>query len=177
MLKRHLYMKPSEIITEAASSDAREFTRPEELACFLAVEFRRLNETYFAGILVTPVIDVSVRKTYGGYYQPVSHRIVVSWQAYREHGLQESLNTFRHEVAHIRHLNHSQAFWSLAKQLGAAKKYAASPVASRLRPQRYTYQCPACGIQIHRSKRIRRSSCAKCDGKFNPEFQFILVTG
>ena len=58
----------------------------------------------------------------------------MSWQAYREHGLAETLNTFRHEVAHIVHPNHSAAFWELAHALGVTQRYASAP-ADASRPQ------------------------------------------
>ena len=40
--------------------------------------------------LTLPEIILSRRKTYGGYYQPRRHRIVLSLQAYQEHGWPET---------------------------------------------------------------------------------------
>lgn len=141
----------------------------------LQAEFARLNRIHFAGRLTPPEIVVSRRKTYGGYYQPARHRIVVSHQAFREHGWAETLNTFRHEVAHIIHPNHSQEFWNLALTLGATQRHASAPLTAP--PARFLYACPACGRQLARRLRLRRaSSCGTCDKKYNPRYQLQLIS-
>ena len=153
-------------------------THPAEVTVLwetLRAEFDRLNDTHFGGRLAVPEIVVSRRKTYGGYYQPRTHRIVVSWQAYQEHGLGETLNTFRHEVAHIVHPNHSRAFWEVALALGATQRYASPPLTKPAR--KYVYACPACGRQIERRRRIRAASCAACDSRYNPRYALRLVGG
>jgi len=139
----------------------------------LRLEWGRLNQAHFSGRLTMPEIVVSTRKTYGGYYQPSRHRIVVSWQAYQEHGLDETLNTFRDEVAHVVHPNHSAAFWSLAHALGVTKRYASAPVVRR--SQRYIYVCPACERRIERRRKLRAASCAACDARYNPRYALRLV--
>ncbi|MGI4790949.1 MAG: SprT-like domain-containing protein [Janthinobacterium lividum] len=138
----------------------------------LIEEFHRLNSAHFEGRLTLPEIVLSTRKTFGGYYQPSRHKIVLSWQAYREYGLPETLNTFRHEVAHIIHPNHSSAFWGVAYALGVIQRYASTPLkASR----RYVYACPACGRRIERRRRLRASSCASCDRTYNPRYALQLI--
>ena len=137
-------------------------------------EFHRLNAAHFESRLTMPEIVLSTRKTFGGYYQPARHRIVLSWQAYCEYGLPETLNTFRHEVAHIVHPNHSAAFWRVALTLGAAQRYASPPLKTSSR--RYVYACPACGRRIERRRRLRLASCASCDRHFNPRFALHLVS-
>jgi len=145
------------------------------LECRLRAEFARLNSVHFAGRLRLPEIVVSQRKTYGGYYQPARHRIVVSYQAFREHGWPETLNTFRHEVAHLVHPNHSRAFWTLALELGATQRHASAPLAA---PRaHFVYACPACGRQMARRLRLRRaSSCGACDKKYNPRYELQLIS-
>jgi predicted SprT family Zn-dependent metalloprotease len=149
---------------------------PEQTALWetLSAEFDRLNAAHFEERLTRPEIVVSTRKTYGGYYQPSRHRIVVSWQAYEEHGLPEALNTFRHEVAHIVHPNHSAAFWNLASALGVNRRYASPP---KVRPApRYIYACPVCDRRYERRRRIKTASCASCDSRYNPRFALRLVS-
>ncbi len=147
----------------------------QDLEQQLQAEFARLNTAHFGGRLTTPEIVVSRRKTYGGYYQPARHRIVVSYQAFQEHGWPETLNTFRHEVAHIVHPNHSRAFWTLALELGASQRHASAPLA--VPPARFLYACPACGRRMARRSRLRRaSSCGACDKKYNPQYQLQLVS-
>lgn len=144
------------------------------LTLLLAEEFVWLNAVHFAGRLAVPEIVVSRRKTYGGYYQPARNRIVISYQAYCEHGLPETLNTFRHEVAHMVHPNHSRAFWALACALGATQRHASAPLAAK--PGRFVYACPACGRRLVRQRRLRRaSSCALCDTRYNPQYQLRLA--
>ena len=152
------------------SASTSELSALEDL---LRAEWDRLNQAHFGGRLTVPEIVVSTRKTYGGYYQPSRHRIVVSWQAYLEHGLEETLNTFRHEVAHVVHPNHSAEFWSLAHALGVTKRYASPPVARRGR--RYIYACPACERRFERRRRLRAASCAACDARYNPRYALRLV--
>ncbi len=148
---------------------------PEQAALYdlLRAEFQRLNENHFEGRLIQPEVVLSTRKTFGGYYQPGRHRIVLSWQAYTEHGLPETLNTFRHEVAHIVHPNHSAAFWRVALALGAGQRYASPPV--KVRSRHYVYVCPACGKRIERRRRLRVASCASCDLAYNPKYALKLV--
>jgi predicted SprT family Zn-dependent metalloprotease len=148
---------------------------PEQttVLALLHEEFHRLNAVHFEGRLTLPEIVLSNRKTFGGYYQPTRHRIVLSWQAYREHGLPETLNTFRHEVAHIVHPNHSAAFWSVAIALGATQRYASSPLQTHSR--KYVYGCPVCGRRIERRRRLRASSCASCDRAYNPRYALQLI--
>lgn len=141
----------------------------EALHRALENEFARLNAAHFAGRLALPEIVLSRRKTYGGYYQPARHRIVLSWQAYGEHGWDEILNTFRHEVAHIVHQNHARPFWLLAQQMGVTRRHAAAPLVPPPRP--FVYACPACGRQWRRGRRLRHpSSCGSCDTRYNPCF-------
>ena len=163
-------MKPSE--SPETTSTAAD---PRAVHTDLVSEFARLNATYFDGALVQPEIRLSKRKTFGGYYRPSSHLIVLSWQAYLEHGWEETLNTFRHEVAHIVVPNHSQEFWNLAYRIGVTKKYAASPIHQPARRRRYTYVCPMCDQRVVRARPMRKSSCGRCDKKFNPQFLLKLL--
>ncbi|MDR3708503.1 MAG: hypothetical protein P4L33_09380 [Capsulimonadaceae bacterium] len=148
----------------------------DDLLAQLTAEFHRLNETHLNGKYKCPVIEFSTRKTFGGYYQKKRHRIVLSWQAYVEHGWDETLNTFRHEVAHIVHLPHNRDFWELAAQLGTTRKYAANPIVNTRSPQKmFVYACPVCGGLVRRRKRLRNASCARCDRNYNPKFKLKLV--
>jgi predicted SprT family Zn-dependent metalloprotease len=150
---------------------------PDDLLCALQDEFQRLNCAHFGGRLILPEIILSPRKTYGGYYQPKNHRIVLSLQAYREHGWDETLNTFRHEVAHIVHPNHSPAFWKVALSLGATQRYARSPLTpARTMPKNYTYICDACGRRLARVRPMKLASCGFCASGYNPQFKLRLLT-
>ena len=153
-----------------------EGTEIDRLMDQLNAECDRLNASYFGGKCARPTIEFSKRKTFGGYYQKRNHRIVLSWQAYVEHGWDEVLNTFRHELAHIPYQNHGAQFWKLATLLGVTKKFAANPLTPRRTSLHlYVYACPACGGQIRRRKRLRNASCSRCDRNYNPRFKLRLV--
>jgi predicted SprT family Zn-dependent metalloprotease len=154
-----------------AESRQEEAERNAVLARLWA-EFRSLNERFFGGDLPLAEIRLSLRKQYGGYYAPARSRIVLSWQAYREHGWEETLHTFRHEVAHIAHPDHSPAFWALAERLGCTRRHALPPLApGPAAYRRYLYECPVCRARVSRRKRLTRpSSCGRCDKRYNPAF-------
>ncbi len=150
----------------------------EERAAVLArlwAEFGRLNQAFFHGALVLGEIKLSTRKQYGGYYHKAKGAIVLSWPAYKEHGWDETLNTFRHEVAHIVHPDHSRAFWALAERLGCTRRHALPPLSRTHAYCRYVYECPVCRARVFRRKRLTRASCGRCDKAFNPRFQLRLV--
>lgn len=139
-------------------------------------EFHRLNDLHFNGTLTLREIRLSTRKQYGGYYRKSESLIVLSWPAHMSFGWEETMNTFRHEVAHIVHGDHSRAFWELAILLGSTRRYARIPENREHAYCRYAYECPACKTRIFRKRRLVRSSCARCDRSFNPAFQLRLVS-
>jgi predicted SprT family Zn-dependent metalloprotease len=135
-----------------------------------------LNDTHFDGRLTLGEIRLSTRKQYGGYYQKANSLIVLSWPAHVHYGWDETLNTFRHEVAHIVHQDHSAAFWEVARRLGSLRRHAQPSATPTVSNAKYIYECPVCKAQLRRRKRLTRSSCGKCDRKFNPAFQLRLVS-
>lgn len=161
-------------MTKAGAAARNQHIEIDSVLSRLREEFTRLNAVHFAGALSMPRVDFSVRKTFGGYYQKREHRIVLSWQAYQEYGWDETVNTFRHEVAHIIHLHHRAEFWELARKLGVTRKYARHPLRPRAR-KLLTYECPGCRRRIQRQRRVNDSSCARCDKRYNPAFRFRLI--
>lgn len=155
------------------SNDAEEVRAALDL---LWAEFYRLNNLHFAGALRLDEIRLSPRKQYGGYCMPSKRLIVLSLQALREHGFEETLDTFRHEVAHLVHPNHSAAFWEVARKLGSTTRYAKPPKERNPNYVRYVYECPICAATVRRQKRLVRASCAACDKSFNPRYLLRLIS-
>ena len=159
----------------AKADEAREQAAAiDDTLARLREEFDRLNAEHFGGKLTLPIIEFSLRKSFGGYYQKREHRIVLSWQANQEYGWDETVNTFRHEIAHIVHLHHRREFWELAHRLGVTRKYARHPLYPKAN-KRLVYECPGCRRLIYRQRRLVNSSCARCDKRYNPDFRFQLV--
>jgi predicted SprT family Zn-dependent metalloprotease len=140
-------------------------------------EFHRLNAAHFPDAPLTLAeLRLSTRKQYGGYCVPSKKVIVLSWQAYQEHGWEETLETFRHEVAHLVHPDHSPAFWALATKLGCTRRHALPPKERAHAFCRYVYECPSCGTKVYRRRRLLKASCGRCDRRFNPLYQLRLVS-
>lgn len=140
-------------------------------------EFEGLNREHFGGALCPSEIVLSSRKQYGGYYRKDKNRIVVSWRAYQEHGWDEIVHTLRHEVAHLVHFDHSQAFWELAARLGCTRRHALPSLTRSATYTRYVYECPVCQGRVFRRRRItRRASCGRCATGFDPAFLLRLVS-
>lgn len=48
-------------------------------------------------------------------------------------------------------------------------------IRKRVFRKRYVYECVTCRQKITRKRRVKNSSCAKCDSKYNPEHRLKLI--
>src|SRR4051812_41110045 len=97
----------------------------------------------------------------------------------REHDPGEIDRTLRHELAHLlaqfragrRRLSPHGAEWRKACRdlgIGDESRTHALPFPVQRRTRRYLYQCPRCGKDFPRVRRIRRAvACLDCCRKFN----------
>lgn len=128
-----------------------------------------------AGLLPTtkrPTIVWSNAKATGGTCYG-NGRIIMSAQAFDEHGLAESLDTWRHEMAHLVHMNHSWRFWELAWRLGVQHTTAHS--AASPKSGRYKYVCPRGHEVFTNGLRTRQYSCQHCSPRWDRRYILELV--
>ncbi len=150
---------------------------PGALEAALWIEFARLNAAFFEDALQLDCLIASTRKRYGGYCVPSKRKIVVSWHAFLDHGWDELLITFRHEVAHLVHPNHTRAFWELAERIGCPpdRRKALPPKHRDAGWWRFLYECPGCGQRVPRRTRLQGASCGRCDKRYNPNYRLKLI--
>lgn len=110
-------------------------------------------------------------------------KISLSKKARNQFGIEDTVKTFRHEIAHILaynrtgKLNHCEIFKMLCVELGgdmnsqlAGVRYAANSTSNycESRPRKYEYRCPGCGQIAKRARRISERvknshSCITCE--------------
>ncbi len=134
--------------------------------------FRLFNIQYFAGKLPTPKIRYSRRLLAAGLYLRDHNEIVIS-ERYHQLFPREINDTLKHEMIHLIHFNHDRNFRKEAQRIGAACRARTHPLL-RL-PPRYIYECPRCGTEYPRRKRLRMASCGKCSpSRFDPKCKLRL---
>jgi predicted SprT family Zn-dependent metalloprotease len=112
----------------------------------------------------------------------------------REHDAAEIERTLRHELAHLlaqsragrRRVAPHGAEWRKACRdlgIGDESRTHALPFPIQRRARRFLYQCPRCGKEFPRARKIKRAvACLECcrkfnRGKFDKSAQLRLVTG
>jgi len=97
----------------------------------------------------------------------------------REHGHAEIDRTLRHELAHLlaqfragrrRILPHGAEWRTACRDLGIGdeSRTHALPFPIQRRARRFLYQCPRCGKEFPRVRKIKRAvACLECCRKFN----------
>lgn len=135
--------------------------------------FDLFNGQYFQGRLPHVTIEYSNRMTSAGFYLP-AQRVIRLGRKYHEIFPDELGDTLKHEMIHIRHLDHGREFKSEAARIGASLKAKSHPLLRR--PPKYIYVCPACSKEYPRQKRLRMASCGSCSkgGRFGKRFKLKL---
>jgi len=135
--------------------------------------FDHYNWMYFRGRLRKPKIEYSTRMTMAGAFFPRMKLIRIS-RRYHELFPEEIADTLKHEMIHLVHLRHDIDFQAEAKRIGASVKARTHP--SLGRPPRYLYECPKCGTDFPRQKRLVMASCGYCSrgGQYDERFKLVL---
>lgn len=135
--------------------------------------FDRFNWIYFEGRLPKVKIEYSTRMTSAGSYTP-QRRLIRIGRKYHQVFPEELADTLKHEMIHLRHFRHGSAFKAEAARVGASVRAKSHP--SLQKPPRYVYECPRCGREYPRQKRLRMASCGVCTSgrRFDPRFKLKL---
>ncbi len=139
----------------------------------LAHLFDRYNWTYFGGKLPKPRIEYSSRMTTAGAFYP-NQKLIKIGRKYHELFPEEVADTLKHEMIHLVNLKHDAVFKAEAARVGASVKARSHP--SLRKPPRYLYECPGCGMEYPRQKRLILASCGQCSpsGKYDDRFKLRL---
>ena len=135
--------------------------------------FEMYNWYYFGGKLPRVRIEYSNRMTSAGSYTP-DKKLIKIGRKYHEIFPEEINDTLKHEMIHIRYLNHDRNFKKEAVRIGASIKAQLHPALQR--PPKYVYFCPECRREYPRQRRLRMASCGYCSSgrKYNEKFKLIL---
>ncbi|HOP08176.1 MAG TPA: SprT-like domain-containing protein [candidate division Zixibacteria bacterium] len=135
--------------------------------------FDRFNDLYFEGQLPRVKIEYSDRMLAAGMYLP-SAKIIRIGRRYHNLYPEELADTLKHEMIHIIHIKHDAAFKAEARRIGASIRARSHP--DLRRPPKYVYECPVCGREYPRQKRLRMASCGVCTSgrKFDKRFKLRL---
>jgi SprT-like protein len=136
--------------------------------------FKRFNHLYFDGKLKKTKIEYSNRMTCAGSYSPEENLIRIS-RKYHQIFPSDIEDTLKHEMIHIRHFYHDGKFKAEARRIGASLKAKSHP--TLIRPPKFLYVCPGCGLEYPRQKRMTMYSCGECSANksFDPRFKLKLV--
>jgi predicted SprT family Zn-dependent metalloprotease len=134
--------------------------------------FRDLNRRHFGSRLPTVTVRWSPRLKVAGQIVR-SNRLLLLGLEYHCHYPEDVRSTLKHEMVHLLHWNHDQAFRLECERVGAAVHCKTYP--GIFRPYKYIYQCPNCGAR-HAVRRRIHAACARCGrGIFRGQFRLRLV--
>jgi len=136
--------------------------------------FDEFNWRYFGGKLPGVRIEYSNRMTSAGSYSP-TRKLIKIGRKYHEIFPQDIEDTLKHEMIHIIHYRHDARFKAEARRIGASLR--AREHSSLRRRPKYIYQCPGCGMEYPRQKRLVMASCGRCSRRrrFDPRFKLKRV--
>ncbi len=157
---------------DSANIDERSIRLPSESELYLLYD--QLNHKYFGGSLPKAKISYSDRMLIAGSYSP-THKEIKIGRKYHEIFSDEIEDTLKHEMLHILYPNHDAKFKAVAAGIGASLKAKTHP---DLRGSfKYLYECPSCGREYPRRKRLRMASCGVCSkgNGFDPRYKLKLA--
>ncbi len=132
--------------------------------------FDYYNWKYFGGKLPKVRIEYSTRMNAAGSYS-INRKLIRIGRKYHELFPEDVEDTLKHEMIHIIHHHHDAAFKKEADRVGASLRAREHPALRR--PPKFIYECPGCGMEYPRQKRLVMASCGKCSKgrRFDPRFK------
>jgi predicted SprT family Zn-dependent metalloprotease len=145
-------------------------------ARLLRVDLQRLfeetNRRRFGGRLPRTAVRWSTRLKVAGQIVR-SNRLILLGLEYHCHYPRDLRSSLKHEMVHLLHWDHDEAFRRECRRVGAAIHCRTYP--GIFRPLKYVYQCPGCGMR-HAVRRRIHAACARCGkGFFRGQFRMRLV--
>ena len=146
--------------------------RARLLSLDLDAIFRELNRRHWRGRIRPTEVTWSTRLRVAGQCLTPRGPIVLGLR-YHLHYPRDLRRTLKHEMVHLLHWSHDEAFMEEARRVGALL-YAQEYPGIRW-PVRYVYECPSCGFRYRTRKRIHLA-CARCGGgNYRVKYEFKLV--
>lgn len=155
---------------------------PERLNRFAAVPrllrvdlqrmYDEINRRHFGGRLPAVTVRWSTRLKVAGQIVK-SNRLILLGLEYHCHYPRDVRSTLKHEMVHLVHWDHDEAFRRECRRVGAAVNCKTYP--GIFRPYKYIYECPGCGRR-HPVRRRIHAACARCGkGGRKDDFRLLLV--
>lgn len=159
--------------TPVAPSRLRGFRAlPRLLATDLQALYAEVNRRHFGGRLPHVTVRWSPRLKVAGQIVK-SNRLILLGLEYHCHFPRDVRSTLKHEMVHLLHWNHDEAFRRECRRVGGAVNCKTYP--GIFRPYKYIYECPGCGSR-HPVRRRIHAACARCGGgRRRGEFRLLLV--
>lgn len=138
----------------------------------LQAMYDAVNRRQFGGRLPAVTVRWSTRLKVAGQIVK-SNRLILLGLEYHCHYPRDVRSTLKHEMVHLLHWDHDEAFRRECRRVGGAVNCKTYP--GIFRPYKYVYQCPGCGRR-HPVRRRIHGACARCGKDGRPEdFSLRLV--
>jgi len=167
----HTELSPAAAAVGLATTVADRKALPEEAELYQL--FDHYNWLYFDGKLPRVKIEYSTRMKAAGSYSP-RRKIIRIGRQYHEIFPDELPDTLKHEMIHILHFRHDRAFREMASRIGASVRARSHPALRK--PPKFVYECPECGTEYPRQKRLVMASCGRCSSgrRFDARYKLRL---
>lgn len=154
------------------SKAVAERRRSKLLSIDLEELYDEMNQRHWKGRLPRVKIEWSSRLRVAGQCSSPKGPIRIGLR-YHVHFPRDLRGTLKHEMVHLIHFNHDDAFEREVRRVRGLLH--ARPYPGMRWPYRYVYECPTCG-RLYRSRKRVALACASCGaGEYSSRHRFRLV--